>query len=119
ATTLDPNNADLYIMRASVLNFAGRPEAALKIVEQALRLNPRYPPNYLWVLGVAYNGSGRYTEAVATLPEFSRRVPGHLGGPFSLVFSYLGQWYSQKNSDAQTLEQALEAAQRVIALNET
>jgi adenylate cyclase len=91
ATTLDPNNADLYIMRASVLNFAGRPEAALKIAEQGLRLNPRYPPNYLWVLGVAYNGSGRYTEAVTTLQEFSRRVPGHLGGPLSLTFSYLGQ----------------------------
>jgi tetratricopeptide (TPR) repeat protein len=119
AATLDPNNADLYIMRASVLNFAGRPEEALKIAEQALRFNPRYPPNYLWVLGVAYNGSGRYNEAIATLQEFSRRVPGHLGGPLSLAFSYLGQWYSQKNPDAQTLEHALAAAQRVIALNET
>jgi adenylate cyclase len=118
ATTLDPNNADIYTMRGSVLNFAGRPEEALKMAEQAMRLNPRYPPIYLWQLGVAYNGSGRYTEAVATLQEFSRRTPGHLGGPLSLASSYLGQWTSQQNPDAQTLEQALAAAQRGLALND-
>jgi adenylate cyclase len=40
---LDPNSADSYAMQAEVLNFAGRPEEALRSVEQAMRLNPRYP----------------------------------------------------------------------------
>ena len=47
AIALDPNNADSYVAQAEVLNFAGRPEEALRAVEQAMRLNPRYPP---WLL---------------------------------------------------------------------
>jgi len=50
AVALDPNNADSYAKQADVLNFAGRPEEALRAVEQAMRLNPRYPP---WDLGSA------------------------------------------------------------------
>jgi tetratricopeptide (TPR) repeat protein len=119
ATALDPNNADIYTMRGSVLNFAGRPEEALKMVEQAMRLNPRYPPIYLWELGRAYLWTGRYTEAVATLQEFIRRSPSHLGGPLNLASSYLWQWYSQQNPDAQTLEQALAAAQQGIILSDS
>jgi cytochrome c-type biogenesis protein CcmH/NrfG len=38
-------------------------------VEQAMRLNPRYPPLYLWELGFAYQQTGRYAEAIATLQE--------------------------------------------------
>ena len=54
AIALDPNNADSYAWQAEVLNFAGRPEEALRMVEQAMRLNPRYPPFYLFRLGWAY-----------------------------------------------------------------
>ena len=54
AIALDPNNADSYAWQAEALNFAGRPEEALRAVEQAMRLNPRYPPFYLFALGWAY-----------------------------------------------------------------
>ena len=47
AIALAPNHADSYARQAEVLNFAGRPEEALRAVEQAMRLNPRYPPLYL------------------------------------------------------------------------
>ena len=47
AIALDPNNADSYVTQADVLNIAGRPEEALRAVEHAMRLNPRYPP---WLL---------------------------------------------------------------------
>jgi Flp pilus assembly protein TadD len=46
AIALDPNNADSYAWQADVLNLAGRPEDARGRVEQAMRLNPRYPPFY-------------------------------------------------------------------------
>jgi adenylate cyclase len=94
ATTLAPNNADLYTMRAYVLNCAGRPEAALKMVEQAMRLNPRYPPIYLFQLGWAYHMTGRYTEAIAPLQEFIRRVPGQVVDAHALLvaaFSEMGR----------------------------
>ncbi len=47
AIALDPNNADSYTRQANNLNYAGRPEDALRLVEQAMRLNPHYPPFYL------------------------------------------------------------------------
>jgi adenylate cyclase len=47
AIALDPNNADGYAVQADALNFAGRPEEALRAIGQAMRLNPRYPPWYL------------------------------------------------------------------------
>ena len=119
AIALDPNNADSYAWQADVLNFAGRPEEALRMVEQAMRLNPRYPPFYLFQLGLAYRLTGRYAEAVATLKEAISRSPNHSGAHFFLAHSYVAQWASQQSADAQTLEQALAAAQRVIALNDS
>jgi len=119
ATTLDPNNADLYTMRAFVLNSAGRPEAALKMAEQAMRLNPRYPPIYLFQLGWAYNSAGRYAEAVATLKELISRSPNFPYAHFLLANSYWLQWLSQQSPAAQTLEPALAAVQRALALNDS
>ena len=75
---LDPNNADSYAVQAEVLIFAGRPEEALRRVEQAMRLNPRCPPWYLYYLGGAYRMTGRYAEAIATLKEVISRNPNFL-----------------------------------------
>ncbi|HEV8712141.1 MAG TPA: tetratricopeptide repeat protein, partial [Candidatus Binatia bacterium] len=106
-------------MRAQVLNVAGRPEEALRMVEQAMRLNPRYPPLYVGILGTAYLLTGRHTEAVATSKEFISRSPSHPQGYLVLALSYVQQWASQQSADAQTLSQALAAAQRAIALNDS
>ncbi len=119
AIALDPNNADSYAWQAEVLNVAGRPEDALRAVEQAMRLNPHYPPYYLIQLGWAYNLTGRYAEAVATLKEATSRSPTHFGAHLNLALSYVQQWASQQSPDSQTLEQALAAAQRVRALNDS
>src|SRR5262245_51765341 len=117
ATTLDPNNADSYVWRAEVLSFAGRPEEALQMAEQALRLNPRYPPWYLFGLGWAYYMTGQYAEALATLKELISRSSNFLFAYSLLAASYVFQWVSQQSPDAQTLAQALEATQRSLALN--
>jgi adenylate cyclase len=101
-----------------VLNFAGRPEEALRMAEQAMRLNPRYPPFYLFQLGWAYNLTGRYAEAIATLREFLSRSPSHSPGHHLLALSYVSQWASQQSADAQLLEQGLAATQRGLALND-
>jgi adenylate cyclase len=118
AIALDPNNADSYAWQAEVLNVAGRSERALKMVEQAMRLNPRYPFYYLTQLGVAYHLTGRYAEAVATMKEAINRSPAHPGALFYLVHSYVSQWAFQQGADAHTLEEAFTAAQRVITLND-
>ena len=117
AITLDPNNADSYQWLANVLNFAGRPEEALRLVKQAMRLNPRYPPFYVFELGWAYNLTGRYAEAIATLREFLSRSPSHPPGHHLLALSYVHLWASQQSADVQILEQALAATQRGLTLN--
>ncbi len=119
AIILDPNNAYSYAYQAEALNNAGRPEEALRAVEQSMRLNPRYPFWYLLELGRAYNSSGRYAEAIATLQEAIDRNPNHLLAQGALVHAYLMQWLSQQSPAAQTLEPAIAAGQRAVALNDS
>jgi TolB-like protein/DNA-binding winged helix-turn-helix (wHTH) protein/Tfp pilus assembly protein PilF len=117
AITLDPNFADSYAVQAEVLIFAGRPEEALQAVEQAMRLNPRCPPWYLVWLGLAYQMTGRYAEAIATWKELLSRSPTAAGANLLLAVSYVEQWAAQQNPDLQTLAQAEAAVQRALALN--
>ncbi|HEV8717841.1 MAG TPA: tetratricopeptide repeat protein [Candidatus Binatia bacterium] len=119
AVALDPNNADSYAMQSNILHLAGRPEDALRAVERAMRLNPRYPPLYLFNLGIAYQWTGRYAEAVATLKEGISRSPNFLPAHEVLAVSYLWQWLSQQSPAAQTLEPAVAAVQRALALNDS
>jgi adenylate cyclase len=119
AIALDPNRADSYGMQAETLLIAGRPEEALRAVERAMRLNPRYPPIYLFTLGWAYLSIGRYAEATVTLKEGISRNPNLSNAHFLLASSYLGQWAFQLSPDAQTLAQALAATQRGLALNDS
>jgi adenylate cyclase len=119
AIALDPNDADSYAWQAEALNFAGRPKEALRMVEQAMRLNPRYPPFYLFHFGWASQSTGRYAEAVAAQKAVISRNPNLLGAHLNLAFSYLAQWASQEDSDTQTLAQALAAAQQAISLSDS
>jgi adenylate cyclase len=119
AIALDPNNADSYAVQAQALNFAGRPEEALRAVEQAMRLNPRYPFWYLFELGWAYRLTGRYTEAIATLKEAISRNPNFMGSHVNLAVSYSLQWLSQQSLPGQTLEPAVAVIQQALALNDS
>src|SRR6266852_5014699 len=120
AIALDPSNADSYFVQATVLNMAGRYEEALRALAQAMRLNPRYPPLYLErELGRAYYGVGRYAEAITTLKEANRRLPSLVDVHVLLALSYLGQWLSQEGPADQTLEPALTAARRAVAVAPT
>jgi tetratricopeptide (TPR) repeat protein len=119
AIALEPNNADSYANQSNILHLAGRPEEALRAVEQAMRLNPRYPPLYLFELGVAYHWTGRYTEAIATLKEAICRSPNFLPAHEMLAVSYCWQWIAQQSPAAQTLEPAVAAMQRALALHDS
>jgi adenylate cyclase len=63
----DPNDADGYVALANVLSFTGRAKEALELVERAIRLNPNYPPHYLYQLGLARFGMKRLDEAATSL----------------------------------------------------
>src|SRR5262249_35006991 len=110
---------DSYAWQAEALNLAGRPADALRAEQQAMRLNPRYPPWYIFDLGTAYYLTGQYTEAVAALQEVINRSPTLLFAHFMLAASYLRQWVSQQSPTGQTLEPAVEAVQQALALNDS
>ena len=119
AIALDPNNADSYSARAQVLNIEGRPEEALQVMAQAMRLYPHYPPFYLIELGWAYRVTGRYAEAIVSLKEAISRNPNFLPAHLQLAVGYLWQWRSQQSPAGQTLEPARAAIQRALALNDS
>jgi tetratricopeptide (TPR) repeat protein len=119
AVALAPNNAESYAMQADVLLFASRGADALRSIEQALRLNPRYPAVYLQELGGAYQQTGRYAEAITTYKQLLVRNPNFLYAYVNLAYIYIAQWAFQLNEDPQILEQALTAAQRAVALNDS
>jgi TolB-like protein/DNA-binding winged helix-turn-helix (wHTH) protein/Tfp pilus assembly protein PilF len=119
AIALDPNDAHSYAVQAEVLNFAGRPEEALQMMKQAMRLNPRCPPWYLFHLGLAYRMTGRYAEAIAAQKEVISRNPYFSYAHLELAGSYLGQWIAQQSPAAQTLEPAVAAIQRALTLHDS
>ena len=85
---LAPSDAEGFGRLGSVLNFAGRPEEAIGLLKKAMRLNPRYPYNYLSLLGMAYGLTGRYEEAITTLKTGVSRNPDHLPLHLHLMVSY-------------------------------
>jgi tetratricopeptide (TPR) repeat protein len=112
AIALDPNSAEAYVPLAEPLDFVKRPEVARESVEEALRRHPLYPGNYLYDLGKAYLITGRYEQAIALLEKVLRLNPQ---APFvhaNLASAYLSRWIWHQNPEPQTLEQAVENAQR-------
>jgi adenylate cyclase len=96
AVALAPNDAEGYARLGEILNFVGRPEEAMGMVEKAMRLNPRRQAIYLFYLGHAYRLTGRYEEAIAVLKEVLPRNPDFLP-----AHEYLAAIYSELDREAE------------------
>jgi adenylate cyclase len=88
ANALKPNSADGYRDLAEVLIFAGRPEEAVALVEQAMRLDPHHPASFPFTLGLAYARLSRYEEAIAAEQEALTLNPVFLGSHLVLAMVY-------------------------------
>ncbi len=86
---VDPNNADGLVHLAGVLNWAGRPEEAIGLLNRAMQLNPIFPVYYLWELGHAYYLTEQLEEAIATLKKLIDRNPNFLPAYSYLAASYV------------------------------
>jgi adenylate cyclase len=75
AIILSPNGAEVHALLAVTLNFSGRPEDGLAMIEKAMRLSPVYPSWYLHVLGMSQYLVGRYEEALAAFAHSRDRYP--------------------------------------------
>ncbi|MBW2580476.1 MAG: tetratricopeptide repeat protein, partial [Deltaproteobacteria bacterium] len=74
ALALAPNFTDITATIAIPFMYSGRPEEAIEMVKNAMRLNPYYPAWYLPVLGFAYRFTGQYEEAIALLETWRARA---------------------------------------------
>ncbi len=88
ATAGDPNDADGYVALANVLSFTGKANEALDLVERAIRLNPHYPPHYLYQLGLARFGMNRLGEAAASLERAIALNPDDYSSERLLLATY-------------------------------
>ena len=93
AITLDPNFAEGYARLGEILNLAGRPQEGHDLIQDAMRLDPHFPPNYLIYLGHAYYLMGKYEEAIAALKRSltHNRSFLHPHRSLAVIFSDLGR----------------------------
>jgi adenylate cyclase len=73
--------------------FAGRPEEGIKLMEKAMRLNPRYPPQYVFHLSVAYRVAERYAEALESGKRAAALTPnaGYVHWNLAVIYIELGR----------------------------
>jgi adenylate cyclase len=88
ALTLNPNFAQAYADLGNLLIYAGQPEAAIERIEQAMRLDPHYPPLCSSWLGHAYRLTGQPEAALAILQRGLQRHPTYLYFHLHLVVTY-------------------------------
>ncbi len=67
AIEYDRSYANAYVLLATLLYYAGRPEEGLERIQQAMQINPHHPYNYHFHLGQAYFVLHRYREAIDAL----------------------------------------------------
>lgn len=60
-----PSCNGAYAIKASVLNYLGRPAEAIEFAMYAVRLTPVHPPEYPAILATAYHDSDRHEDALA------------------------------------------------------
>ena len=108
AIELDPNSADAHATLGEVLSFAGQAEDGLRSIEQAMRLNPRYPVSYLWIFGYASYLMGRTHEALAIAKRILTRNPDHLTAHVLLTVIY---------SELDRLEEARAEAAEILRIS--
>jgi TolB-like protein/class 3 adenylate cyclase/rhodanese-related sulfurtransferase len=75
AVALNSSDATALAGLASALVQADRPKEGLGTIEQAMRLDPHHPPNYLITLGAAQFGMEKFEEAAATFARAVKRNP--------------------------------------------
>ena len=105
ALALQPNDAIALSNLGTMLKLAGRYEEALEVQQQAVRLDPFHPPNYLERLADAYAGVGNYIQCVEVAERGVALDPNFVGlhGSLALCYAALGRDEEAKAATAEML----------------
>jgi adenylate cyclase len=67
ALALNPNRPNALVGMADVFIMTGRPDDAVALIADAMRLDPHHPTWYWTELGLAHFAARRYAEAIAAI----------------------------------------------------
>jgi len=115
AIEIDGNYADGYALLAINLNFADKPREGLVAIEKGIRLNPRKPSFYMWILAQSHYLLGQYSEAAQILENIKEKDPD-----FMLTHKLLAATYSAlgRHDDAEWAVSELEILVPNISLEQ-
>lgn len=85
---LDPNLSSGYLFLGASLQYVGRKEEAVAMIEKAIRLNPIPPSAYYVFQGSALYNAGRYDQAVAAARKALELSPNNNFAHLALVVAY-------------------------------
>jgi adenylate cyclase len=108
AVGLNPGVANVLAYYAMSLNFAGRSEEAIPLLQKAIRLNPNPLSsfvNYYHQLGNALTYTGRYEEAVSAYKKAIQLAPNYIWSHVMLAATYsmMGREKEAQNEVAELL----------------
>ncbi len=100
AVALDPNDASCRYTLAEALVYGGNPIEGIEYIETAMRLDPRFQTNPLYLLGIAYFCMGQYEKAVSRLERAFKRIPepGQRLYPLVAAYAHLGRLNEAKKA---------------------
>jgi len=88
AVALGPNDAEAYINLAHVLAYAGSTAEAVEQADAALRLNPKPPPGFLLIAGLALFLDRQYERAAELVERVQRATPNDISSAEILTMTY-------------------------------
>jgi adenylate cyclase len=93
AIALDPNDPEAHVAMALALTTTGRPDAGLKFIETALRLNPSHPTYYVLAQAMAHFALHDLERAASVLSEALDRNPDavELAPLLAATYAHLGR----------------------------
>jgi class 3 adenylate cyclase/TolB-like protein/cytochrome c-type biogenesis protein CcmH/NrfG len=93
AIAFDPSDSWSYAQLGLTLSLVGRQEEATSYINTAMRLDPHYPPQFLYFLGATQLLMNQLTEAAANLERATRLNPDQEWSFLLLAatYGYLGR----------------------------
>jgi len=88
AVALNPGGTYGLAMYGDCLNWAGRPEEAIPLLQKAIRLTPFGSPGLYRELGLALRMTGRFEEAVSAYKKGLQMAPDNLLAHIQLTATY-------------------------------
>ena len=105
AVALEPGWAHAHLAYGISLQYGGRSEEAIPVLQKAIRLNPLGETGSFVQLGHAYRVTGRFEEAVSAYKKVLQRSPDNIFAHYSLAATYI--WLGREKEARVEAEEVL------------